>query len=82
MQYDATPLWDKLRREGRSMTWFAGATGYNRTYLHMIRAGMKPVTEKFMVKAAAALEVERASLFLPAILPEGSTTLSVERIAD
>jgi hypothetical protein len=82
MQYDATPLWDKMKREGRSMTWLAKATGYNRTYLHLIRAGVKPVTKKFMVRAAAAIEAERASLFLPAILTEVSESLSEERIAD
>jgi plasmid maintenance system antidote protein VapI len=82
MQYDASPLWERMEREGRQMTWLARATGYNRTYLHMIRAGSKPLTNKVMDKIAAAFGADRDALFLSVELHEVSKSLVEEMVAD
>jgi hypothetical protein len=81
-QYDATPLWERMKREGRRWAWLAEVTGYDRTYLYLIRAGRKPVTEKFMDRVAAAFGLERGDLFAPVVLPEGSDPLTDGRVAD
>lgn len=82
MHYDATGLWARLKDEGRSVAWLARATGYDRTYLHMMRAGMKPITDGFRDKASAALNVDPAFLFVPIDITEVSKDIPQESVAD
>lgn len=75
MAYNADGLWRLLKEQGRSITWLAKATGYNRTYLHLMRNGSKPVTEEFAGKASAALGISADLLFVPVTLTEVSNSL-------
>lgn len=52
----------EVERQGRKQTWLAEQTGYTPVNVSRFLTGRTPVTERFAVRAAIALDVSVESL--------------------
>jgi transcriptional regulator with XRE-family HTH domain len=57
------PLFARLEREGRKLTWFAGEVGYSINTVRQIKSGRRSATRGFLDAAARLLGCEPEVLF-------------------
>ena len=60
------PLWSLLEHQERSLAWLGRRMGYSRQYVRMVRAGQEPLRPEFRSRAAAAMGLPEAVLFVTA----------------